>query len=160
MPKHSIQPISPKRVDVEALLTAADHLMNSRYPAEVNHLDGAEELARPHVLVLGVFIDKALAGIAAAKRFDGIHPYGELKRLFIKPEHRGKNLSTALIEALESHLRQHQIPLACLETGNKQLEAIGLFKKLGYVECEPFGTYRENPHSVFLQKHLEGRCAE
>ena len=43
-----------------------------------------------------------------------------------------------------------------LETGIKQTEAVGLYRKLGYRERHPFGAYRPDPLSVFMEKSLDG----
>lgn len=40
-----------------------------------------------------------------------------------------------------------------LETGHLQSEAIGLYARFGYERPEPFGSYVEDPNSVFMQKH-------
>ncbi len=41
-----------------------------------------------------------------------------------------------------------------LETGIYQPEAIGLYRKYGYVEIEPFGSYLPDPLSLFMEKRL------
>ena len=42
-----------------------------------------------------------------------------------------------------------------LETGNKQPDAIALFKREGFVICGAFGDYpKEDPYSVFMEKKL------
>ena len=41
-----------------------------------------------------------------------------------------------------------------LETGIRQAEAIALYRSSGYVDCEPFGEYRLDPLSRFMEKRL------
>jgi len=41
-----------------------------------------------------------------------------------------------------------------LETGTRQPEAIGLYRATGYVEIQPFGSYRADPLSIFMEKRL------
>ena len=41
-----------------------------------------------------------------------------------------------------------------LETGTKQPEAIALYRKFGYVERGPFGAYKPDPLSIFMEKRL------
>ena len=41
-----------------------------------------------------------------------------------------------------------------LETGINQPAAIGLYRRFGFTERRAFGAYREDPLSVFMEKHL------
>jgi putative acetyltransferase len=68
--------------------------------------------------------------------------------------HRGKGISKAIMQGLERHLCEAGIGLARLETGIKQPEAIGLYRRLGYVERAAFGRYRPDPLSLFMEKTL------
>lgn len=43
---------------------------------------------------------------------------------------------------------------AILETGRKQVEAIGLYQKNGYRPMVNYGPYRELPNSVCFEKKL------
>jgi putative acetyltransferase len=38
--------------------------------------------------------------------------------------------------------------------GVSQPEALGLYRKLGYAERGPFGRYKSDPLSVFLEKKI------
>jgi putative acetyltransferase len=58
------------------------------------------------------------------------------------------------MERLEEHLRLQRIPLSRLETGVKQPEALGLYRRLGYLERAPFGKYQIDPLSVFMEKRI------
>jgi putative acetyltransferase len=57
-----------------------------------------------------------------------------------------------LLAFLESQARAAGLRVFKLETGNKQLEAIELYSRSGYVRCGPFGDYAEDPNSVFMSK--------
>ena len=58
------------------------------------------------------------------------------------------------MQRLEDELRGAGIPLARLETGIRQPEALRLYEGLGYAYREPFGRYRPDPLSVFMEKRL------
>jgi len=58
------------------------------------------------------------------------------------------------MDFLEQHLYDAGVPVARLETGVKQPEALALYRKLGYAERGPFGAYGEDPLSVFMEKCL------
>jgi putative acetyltransferase len=59
------------------------------------------------------------------------------------------------MQFLETELEHRGIRLYRLETGIKQPEALGLYRKLGYRERPPFGSYRADPLSVFMEKYSE-----
>jgi putative acetyltransferase len=41
-----------------------------------------------------------------------------------------------------------------LEMGGLQPEALGLYRSAGFVEIGPFGSYRPDPLSIFMEKRL------
>jgi putative acetyltransferase len=83
---------------------------------------------------------------------DGI--YGEVKRVFVVENCRGRGYSKAIMRRLEAYLTDSGIALARLETGIRQPEAVGLYRRLGYVERAPFGAYASDPLSLFFEKRL------
>jgi putative acetyltransferase len=46
------------------------------------------------------------------------------------------------------------VNVARLEAGPLQPKALSLYRKLGYTERGPFGSYRVDPLSVFMEKTL------
>ena len=45
------------------------------------------------------------------------------------------------------------IAMVRLETGVLQKAAIGLYESLGYCHIQPFGSYLDDPLSLFMEKH-------
>jgi putative acetyltransferase len=150
-----IEPTDPESDSAQALIAMSDTYMTALYPAESNHLESARALKAPNVLFLGCFLQGQLVGCGAVKILSDDGRYGELKRVFVLESHRGKGYSKAIMEKLEDHLRNSGIALARLETGIRQPEALGLYKRLGYVERAPFGAYVEDPLSIFMEKRLD-----
>ncbi len=150
----NIHPISPNLCDVQAMINKADELMQELYPPESNHLDDMSELEKGNVHFVGAFIDDVLAGIGAVKILDDDGDYGEIKRVYVDPYYRGQRIAQKIIDDLEAHLSKNNVFIARLETGDKQPQAIGLYKKLGYEIRGPYGSYREDPLSVFMEKRL------
>ena len=146
-----IDPISPDDPRVTPLIEELDRYQESLYPPESNHLDGPATLMQPNVHFIGALDGDTLAGIGAVKRFTD---YGEIKRMFIPEKFRGKGLGRQLMAALETHLIDHGIFIARLETGIHQTPAIRLYESSGFVKCPPFGSYKEDPLSVFMEKEL------
>jgi putative acetyltransferase len=146
--------VSPKRKDVAELFRLSNEYAASLYPDESNHLDDSEELSKPNVYFVGAFQDETLVGIGAVKLLSNDGTYGEIKRVFITPDHRGKGVSKLIMKALENFLLEKGVRISRLETGIKQPEAFGLYKRLGYIERAPFGVYKHDPLSLFMEKEL------
>jgi putative acetyltransferase len=67
--------------------------------------------------------------------------------MFVVPAVRGRGVSKAILRALEAYLIAREIPCARLETGIRQPEAIGMYRRLGYLERGPFGRFTSDPLS-------------
>jgi putative acetyltransferase len=78
-------------------------------------------------------------GCGAFKQYN--ETSGELKRIFIKHKARGQGISKVLVKALEEWMLEKNLSIAVLETGNKQIEALGLYEKLGYQRMPNYGVY-------------------
>jgi len=142
---------TPHRDDVVALIHQSDALMTSLYPAESNHLVGLDALAAPDVHFF-VARENGVALGCGAFRLDG--DCAEMKRVFVDPRARGKGIARLIMEHLEAEAAKHGVTLLQLETGIKQPEAIALYRKFGYVERGPFGAYKPDPLSLFMEKRL------
>jgi putative acetyltransferase len=141
----------PREPAFRAFLQAGDDYAASLYPAESNHMLDVETLLQPEMNFYGVRVDGVARGCGGFWRHDG---YGEIKRLWIDHSARGLGLSRQLMMHIENEMRQQGLALARLETGISQPEALGLYRALGYVERGPFGGYRPDPLSVFMEKQL------
>jgi len=138
------------------LLAASDEFHAALYPAISNHLVDPATLMQAEVSFLGLWDGERLLACGAVRRErdpDGTR-YGELKRMFVRPEARGQGLSRQIVAALEALLRAEGIALVRLETGIYQPEAIGLYKGLGFAERGPFGDYQVDPLSLFMERAL------
>ena len=143
---------SPRQDDVIALIRQSDALMQSLYPAESNHLVDVESLAAFNVHFLVARERGRALGCGAFVLGDT--GQAEMKRVFVDPAARGKGIARALMEALEREAAKLGVTLMQLETGIKQPEAIALYRKFGYAERGPFGSYKPDPLSLFMEKQL------
>lgn len=148
----SIQQESPDQPDVRALIAELDQYLEALYPADSNHLLGIEQLLQTDVRFIVARQQGAALGCAAL-RIDA-EGYGEVKRLFVRPAARGLNLGSSIVAELERMARNESLQCLRLETGIHQPEALATFRKLGFSEREPFGAYRADPLSVFMEKQL------
>lgn len=78
----------------------------------------------------------------------------ELKRMFVAPAHRRGGVAGAMLREIEAWAKERGIAAIVLETGNKQVEAIALYARHGYVEIPPFGPYVGMELSVCMRKDL------
>jgi putative acetyltransferase len=151
-----IQPLDPESPGARRLIALSDAYLAALYPPESNHLETVEALLRPNVCFIGGHVDDELMACGAVKTLrDADGAYGEVKRVFVIEPQRGRGWSKSLMTYLEQHLRQQAVPLVRLETGIHQPEALGLYRRLGYRERAPFGAYRIDPYSVFMEKRLD-----
>ncbi|MBO9617300.1 MAG: GNAT family N-acetyltransferase [Dyadobacter sp.] len=78
----------------------------------------------------------------------------ELKRMFVKPEFRGKGIASIMVDELERWGKELGYGTMILETGKGQPDAIALYRKLGYDDIPHFGEFPEESRSVCLGKGL------
>ena len=78
----------------------------------------------------------------------------EIKRMFVRPPFRGRGLSRVLLEGLEREARAWAIRVLRLETGPRQVEALGLYRSAGYGGIAKYGEYVDNPDSICMEKRL------
>ena len=79
----------------------------------------------------------------------------EIKRMYTSPESRGKGIATKILAELEIWAAELSIEKCILETGKRQPEAIGLYKKNGYKIIPNYSQYAEIENSVCFEKELK-----
>ena len=92
------------------------------------------------------------AGCGALKEYD--RETAEIKRMFTSPASRGKGIGTRILTDLESWASELSFARCILETGKKQPEAIGLYKKSGYKIIPNYGQYAGVENSICFEKIL------
>jgi putative acetyltransferase len=150
--------VTPDSPGARRLIALSDQYMTALYPPESNHLESIEALLQPNVCFLGIEEAGELVACGAVKVMEDGGAYGEIKRLFVLPGHRGKGYARSIMLALEDVLRGRGVELARLEAGISQPEALGLYRALGYGERNAFGSYLPDPLSVFMEKAIDGRA--
>jgi putative acetyltransferase len=150
-----IQIESPRADGVAELIAALDGYLSSLYPPSSNHFLDLEQLSQPDVrFFVGRRGCTPLA--CGALRIDRAG-YGEVKRMYVAPAARGQGLGRAILQTIEAQAAREGLGLMRLETGIHQAEAIALYRASGYVDCGPFGEYKLDPLSCFMEKRLPSR---
>jgi putative acetyltransferase len=78
----------------------------------------------------------------------------EIKRMFVRPEFRGKGIAAKILAELEGWAQELQFAVCVLETGQKQPEAIALYLKSGYNRIPNYGQYENVESSVCMSKAI------
>jgi putative acetyltransferase len=99
-----------------------------------------EPYARPSGALLLARVDQEPAGCVALRRLDV--NAGELKRLYVRPAHRGLGLGRLLTETAIGVAQELGYPALRLDTIPTMIAAQGLYRALGFREIAP---YRHNP---------------
>ena len=79
----------------------------------------------------------------------------ELKRMYVPPMFRRRDIATQLLTELENWAKELGFTEAILETGIQMPEAINLYKKCGYRIIDNYGPYEGVLTSVCFRKLLE-----
>jgi len=119
------------------------------FDAELAGLPG--DYAPPEGRLLLAEFESQSAGCGALHKLDtGIC---EMKRLYLRPQFRGKGIGRAIAERLIAEARQIGYKWMRLDTvGPVMKDAVAMYRKLGFKEIAP---YRENPMAGTLYMELE-----
>ncbi|MEL7296620.1 MAG: GNAT family N-acetyltransferase [Pseudomonadota bacterium] len=102
----------------------------------------------------GAYVDNTLAACGGLKFYDDAVRYAEIKRVFVDSLFRSQGLAVGIMTAIEHHVRAEGVQWVRLEAGPLQPAALRLYAKLGYQHRGPFGRYKLDPLSAFMEKSL------
>ncbi len=140
----------PDSSDAVALINELHAQLAPLYPAKSCHGYSVEKLIARAVAFFVLRMDDTPAGCGGIELFG--RDYGELKRMYVRPQFRGLGLGELLVNHLADQARANGVGLLRLETGIHQAAAIRLYERLGFRRVPPFGEYVEDPLSVFYEK--------
>jgi putative acetyltransferase len=142
----------PDSADAAQLIAELEAILNPLYPQESRHGLSVDQLLREAVAFFVTRHDGLPAGCGGVQIFGA--EYGEVKRMFVRPQFRGLGLGQLMLEHLADYCRQRDMAVLRLETGIYQVEAIRLYERFGFQRIGPFGAYRADPLSVYYEKRL------
>ncbi|MCW8981766.1 GNAT family N-acetyltransferase [Altibacter sp.] len=125
-----------------AITDGDEHAFYDQY----NKLDSIK-----HVLV--AYEHRKPVGCGAIKHFN--HETVEVKRMYTIPAARGKGIAGAVLKELEDWARELGYTRCILETGKRQVEAVLLYRKKGYVPIANYGQYKGQENSLCFEKQLD-----
>ena len=102
--------------------------------------------------VVVAYVNDKPAGCGAVKKYSD--DTMEIKRMYTLSEFRGKGIATKILGELEKIAKELSFRKCILETGKRQPEAIGLYKKNGYGLIPNYGQYAGMENSVCFEKNI------
>lgn len=148
----SINLTDPRQPEAVALIEELDRYLDGLYPPDANFLADIESLAGQDMrFLLARQNGEAVGCVALRIDPDG---YGEIKRMYVRPDRRGAGLGRQLLARLEEKARANGLRAIRLETGHLQPEAVALYRRSGFTDRGPFADYPDIPSSLFLEKAL------
>jgi putative acetyltransferase len=108
------------------------------------------EYAPPSGRLYLCYEDENLAGCVALRRIDG--GTCEMKRLYVRPDFRGRQLGKRLAEAVIGEARTVGYKTMKLDTLSTMVAAITLYRSLGFKDTD---AYRHNPIAGALYMELD-----
>jgi putative acetyltransferase len=142
----------PDSLDASQLIAELEDTLIPLYPQESRHGYSIEKLIQEEVPFFVLHVDSIAAACGGVKLFG--REYGEIKRMFVRPQFRGLGFGKLILNYLAEFSLGRGVRLLRLETGIFQPEAIGLYKRMGFHHIPPFGEYREDPLSLFFEKEI------
>jgi putative acetyltransferase len=143
---------SPDQPDAALLITELQTHLESFYPPESRHGFSVERLIAEGVAFYVLRAASEAAGCGGIKIVD--QEYGELKRMYVRPQFRGRGYGAMILDHLSEYARSQGILLLRLETGVHQQAAIRLYEHCGFRRIPPFGSYTNDPLSLCYEKQL------
>lgn len=139
--------VSAPNEEVAALVQELDAYLHGLYPAEQSHGLPLSSIFSERMRFFVLSIDGNVAGCGGVC----VESNGEaeLKRMYVRPSFRGKGGARFLLSRIRECAKDCGAKTLFLETGQEQVEAIGLYKSFGFQVCEIFGQYKSmDPYTV------------
>ena len=111
-------------------------------------------LKTPSIKFWSLWQEEKLFGCGALKFLEENH--GEFKSIRVVDEFRKKGYGIKILEHLITEAKKLKIKKLSLETGSGDffIPARALFKKLGFVECNPFAHYKKDSNSCYMSLEI------
>jgi putative acetyltransferase len=124
-------------------------------PESVHALDLAK-LKVPEITFWTIWEDDLLMGCGALKELS--KSQGEVKSMRTPSARRGQGAGRKMLEHIIKTARQRNYQVLSLETGSQPVfePARKLYESHGFEYCGPFGTYKADPNSSFMQLRITG----
>jgi putative acetyltransferase len=151
----SIKVEIPLQDDVRAMVAALNAFLQPLSPPKFQFQMTAEQMAGADTTVFVLRSgDGAAIGMGALKTHNP--EFGEVKRMFTRPQIRGTGLGRIILNAVEAEARRMGLRTLKLETGGTPgfEPAWRVYERGGFVRCGAFLDYPDTEYSRFYEKNL------
>lgn len=100
--------------------------------------------------VVVAYVDEIPVACGSIKKYNATTV--EIKRMYVKPNSRGKGLAKRVLKELEIWAKELGCQKIILETGKKQVEAVAFYKKCAYHSIPNYGQYKDIENSLCFEK--------
>jgi len=140
--------------EIRALLEAHLEHMLAITPRHSAHALSVDSLSAPDITFWSAWAGDALAGCGALRALDGVS--GEVKSMRTAGEWRRRGVGSAVLTHIIEVARGRGYEVLYLETGPLPAfePARALYRSFGFRIRGPFGAYREDPNTVFMELRL------
>ena len=138
--------------DFKELVKELDEYLAVCDGEEHNFYDQFNKLDRIKHVVLLYKQNNPVACGAIKEYSDGIM---EIKRMFVLPGERNKGYASKILRILELWAAELGYKKCILETGTRQMEAIGLYKRNNYKRINKYSPYENMENSLCFEKTLK-----
>lgn len=147
-----LKEVNSKNNDLHQLIFKLDNELKESYPEEgIFGIDFNDPKVNEVVFVVA-YINDYPVGCGGIRPLDS--KCVELKRFFVDCNYRKKGIASKILSFLECKAKYKGYSSIKLETGPFQPEAIGLYRKFGYVDIELYGEYVNSKYSLCFEKIL------
>jgi putative acetyltransferase len=147
----SITQESPDQAEIYPLIQALDQALDAQYEGFCNYRLDVSALLSPQIrfFVAREQASKKVLGIGAVRFNEG---FAEVKRMYSIPEARGTGVGEAILVNILEAIRSEGETVARLETGDKLVAAVGLYKKYGFAHIPAFGEYEATADTSYCME--------
>jgi putative acetyltransferase len=136
-------------LDFQALITELDAYLKITDGEDHEFYNQFNSLKKINHVVVAYQNEQAI-GCGAFKKFDT--NTAEIKRMYVKPAHRGSGVANTVLSSLEQWASEKGFIKCILETGSRQIEANKFYKKSGYRSIPNYGQYAQMEESNCFEK--------
>jgi putative acetyltransferase len=143
----------PDSPDAVTLITELSDYLDPLYPKWNQFGLSSDQLIKERVAFFITRVDGVPAGCGGVKFCPR---WGELKRMYVRPQFRGTGLGKLMLKHLETFAGQRGVTVLRLETGIYQPEAMGLYERMGYRPIACFEPYDDSTATLsrFYEKSI------
>jgi putative acetyltransferase len=140
--------------EIIALLREHLRCMALISPPESRHALDLDGLRKPEITFWTIWSGSDLAGCGALKELNKEH--GEIKSMRTAYAYQRKGVASQMLRHLIAEAERRGYPRVSLETGSMDYfePARKLYASFGFRFCGPFGSYRDDPNSLFMTREI------